>query len=605
MSKDSAGLRKRKGQAKEKRQGSEGDELPGVEPTTSATLNALIYFLVFCAVGGVIYIASPELIKGLVLEFLGIEAEAEADYYSGASLVPNWWVADVEKRDAVVNAFKWAWHAYERDAMGDDEYHPISGKGTNLTSAGGIGYTVVDSIDTMLLMGEPLAEEYKRARSWVADKLQFDCDANFNTFETTIRVLGGLLTAYHLSGEDTMYIRKAVDLADRILPAFETPAGLPMSLINLAQRRGSLDKDNYNLISTAEAATLQLEFKDLAELTGNEVYWEKVENVMRVIKKARMPAGLASIFLSPNDGQFVQSAIRLGSRGDSYYEYLLKQWLQTNQTEDVYREAGPQLGMYDDAMNAIHNHLIQKSITGNFIYTAELIPERSGPGGEVSWRLTPKQDHLACFIGGSLMLGAVTSGALISPVSIPPKMSELTDQGKRDWKSGVELVRTCWNTHDTATGLAPEIVHFRIKSDGMDQMMGSTAPHDWYIKGARRGEFPPYDARYMLRPETVESLFLAYRLTGDARYREWGWSIFRSIEKHCKVETGGYATVVNVDEVPVRLEDKMETFLMSETLKYLYLLFADEEILPLSQYVLNTEAHPLPIFTPNIHTGFS
>ena len=64
------------------------------------------------------------------------------------------------------------------------------------------------------------------------------------------------------------------------------------------------------------------------------------------------------------------------------------------------------------------------------------------------------------------------------------------------------------------------------------------------------------------RPETVESLFLAYRLTGNSIYREWGWQIFQSIEKHCKIETGGYASVLNVDEVPVRREDKMETFML-------------------------------------------
>lgn len=69
----------------------------------------------------------------------------------------------------------------ERDAMGDDEYHPISGKGTNLTKSGGIGYTVIDSIDTMQIMG--LDEEYARARDWVANKLSFDRDDSFNTFE--------------------------------------------------------------------------------------------------------------------------------------------------------------------------------------------------------------------------------------------------------------------------------------------------------------------------------------------------------------------------------------------------------------------------------------
>jgi hypothetical protein len=64
------------------------------------------------------------------------------------------------------------------------------------------------------------------------------------------------------------------------------------------------------------------------------------------------------------------------------------------------------------------------------------------------------------------------------------------------------------------------------------------------------------------RPETIESLFIAFRLTGDNRYREYGWAIFQAIEKHCRIPSGGYATIVNVDEVPVRHEDKMETFFL-------------------------------------------
>lgn len=66
----------------------------------------------------------------------------------------------------------------------------------------------------------------------------------------------------------------------------------------------------------------------------------------------------------------------------------------------------------------------------------------------------------------------------------------------------------------------------------------------------------------MLRPETVESLFIAYRLTGDNIYREHGWKIFQAIEKHARVSTGGYATVINVDDNPASLEDKMETFFL-------------------------------------------
>lgn len=81
----------------------------------------------------------------------------------------------------------------------------------------------------------------------------------------------------------------------------------------------------------------------------------------------------------------------------------------------------------------------------------------------------------------------------------------------------------------------------------------------------RPGAPAPYDARYILRPETVESLFIAYRLSGDEKYRRYGWKIFQAIETHCKIESGGYASIINVDQVPVVHEDKMETFLMVRT----------------------------------------
>ncbi|SJL08272.1 related to alpha-mannosidase [Armillaria ostoyae] len=554
---------------------------------------AKIIWIPFLVAFGIFIYLNPRPVAQLANSWLGEDSWQPSSRAGSRVRVANR-NADIPKRDAVVEAFKYAWRAYERDAMGSDEYHPISRNGSNLTDTGGIGYTVIDSIDTMLIMG--LDDDYARARTWVADKLSFETNGSFNTFETTIRVLGGLLSAYHISGEDPLYLERAVDLADRLLPVFDTPTGLPLPMVNLVERKGIPDKEFPLLVSTAEVSTLQLEFRYLSFLTDNEIYWEKAENVMKVIKAAKMPHGLASIFMSLEGGQFVPSAIRLGSRGDSYYEYLLKQYLQTNRTEDVYRE------MYDITMQGIHQYLIQKSASTKMVYTAELIPERN-QNNDISWRLTPKQDHLVCFIGGSLMLGATTTGALFDTISVPPRGQELTLTGLRDWKSGAALIKTCMDTHDTATGLAPEIVHFRIPSDGMDQKVN--APSDWYIKGARPGAFPPYDARYMLRPETVESLFLAYRLSGDKKYRDYGWSIFQSIEKYCKVETGGYATIVNVDEVPVRLEDKMETFLMSETLKYLYLLFDDADVLPLDEYVFNTEAHPLPIFNPTIRTGFS
>ena len=92
-------------------------------------------------------------------------------------------------------------------------------------------------------------------------------------------MLGGLLSAYHLSDYDPLYLDKAVELADRMLPAFDTPSGLPLPLVNLAEAKGYHTSDFPGLSSIAEVATLQLEFRYLAELTGDEVYWRAVEKV--------------------------------------------------------------------------------------------------------------------------------------------------------------------------------------------------------------------------------------------------------------------------------------------------------------------------------------
>lgn len=102
---------------------------------------------------------------------------------------------------------------------------------------------------------------------------------------------------YELSGRDALYLEKAIDLADRIMPAFETDTGIPMTLVNLGLKQGVRDTNHKGWVSTAEVSTLQLEFKYLSHLTGNQKYWDAVEKVMEVIRAARTHTGLASIFI--------------------------------------------------------------------------------------------------------------------------------------------------------------------------------------------------------------------------------------------------------------------------------------------------------------------
>lgn len=198
---------------------------------------------------------------------------------------------------------------------------------------GGMGWIIVDALDTLMIMN--LTSRVQHARSWIHNSLQYNQDHDVNTFETTIRMLGGLLSAHYLStnypelapltdddtgapGED-LYIEKATDLADRLLGAFESGTGIPYASINLNKSEGLPSYADNGASSTAEATTLQLEFKYLAKLTGEAEYWQAVEKVMEVVDDQKMEDGLLPIYVYPETGEFKGDNIRLGSRGDSYY----------------------------------------------------------------------------------------------------------------------------------------------------------------------------------------------------------------------------------------------------------------------------------------------
>ena len=156
---------------------------------------------------------------------------------------------------------------------------------------------IVDSLDTAMMMN--LTTQVARAREWISTSLSYTADHDVSTFETTIRMLGGLLSAHYLSntfphlapqrdddfnqpGED-LYIEKATDLADRLLGAYDTQSGIPLASVNLNRSQGLPAGGDFGASSTAEAATLQLEMKYLAKLTGEPLYWEKAEWIMKVI----------------------------------------------------------------------------------------------------------------------------------------------------------------------------------------------------------------------------------------------------------------------------------------------------------------------------------
>ncbi|KAF2904912.1 hypothetical protein ILUMI_01268 [Ignelater luminosus] len=449
-----------------------------------------------------------------------------------------------ERQKAVVEAFKHAWKGYKQFAWGHDHLKPIS---EGYHDWFGLGLTIVDSLDTIYIMG--LKNEYAEAREWIDKHLHFDKNRDVNLFEVTIRVLGGLLSIYHLSG-DRMYLNKAIDLGDRLLPCFETEMGVPFSDINLFTRKAHAPKWSPDS-STSEVTTIQLEFRDLSRSSGISKYENAAAKVSMHIHKLEKKDGLVPIFINANSGQFRSySTITLGARGDSYYEYLLKQWIQTGKTIDYLRDD------YIEGISGVEKHLTHRTVPNGFLFVGELLV-----GGK---DFKPKMDHLTCYLPGTLALGV--------HYGMPESHMKLAE----------ELLTTCYQTYaQQPTFLAPEITYFNIQGENSNDM---------YVK--------TNDAHNLLRPEFIESLWYMYQLTKNTTYQDWGWQIFQAFEKYTKV-INGYTSIGNVrNTANVRPKDLMESFFLSETLKYLYLLFSDNpKLLDIDKYVVNSEAHPLPIYS--------
>lgn len=452
-----------------------------------------------------------------------------------------------ERQRAVVKSFKHAWKAYKEYAWGQDHLKPISKSYHNWY---GIGLTLIDSLDMMYMMD--LKEEFEEAKQWVKEKLDFNINKDVNLFETTIRIFGGLLGAYHLSKEK-IFLDKAIDLADRLLPCFNSPSGIPYSDINL--KTGHAHAPTWGQDSSvSEVSAIQLEFKDLSNIVGNSKYEVPVSKVSKLLHTLPKKDGLVPMFINAETGQFRSlSTITLGARADSYYEYLLKQWIQTGRTENWLKED------YLQAVGGISKHLLRRSEPNHLAFVGELLNGHN---------FSPKMDHLVCYLPGTLALGY--------HYGLPSSHFQLA----------LDLMQTCYQMYaQTATFLSPEIAYFNLQPQGNSDII---------IKSN--------DAHNLLRPETVESLWYLYHFTHNETYRDWGWQIFQAFEKYTKVKDGGYTTISDVrNPLMIKPRDMMESFFLSETLKYFYLLFSDNQNqYSLDKYVFNTEAHPLPIYSHNV-----
>jgi mannosidase alpha-like ER degradation enhancer 2 len=208
-----------------------------------------------------------------------------------------------------------SWRAYERHAWGHDELRPVT-KTPHDWHGETLLMTPVDSLDTLLLAG--LDEEAAKAKALIVERLSFDRDVTVKNFEITIRLLGGLLSGYQMTGDDRL-LRLAEDLGNRLLPVFESPTGMPYMYVNL-----KTGKTNGAVSNPAEIGTLLLEFGTLSRLTKRPVFFEKAKRALVELDRRRSKIDLPGEEIDVETGQWKSRASHVGGGIDSYYEYLLK-----------------------------------------------------------------------------------------------------------------------------------------------------------------------------------------------------------------------------------------------------------------------------------------
>src|SRR3954453_2590930 len=240
-----------------------------------------------------------------------------------------------------------SWQAYEKYAWGHDELQPLS-KTPRDWYGESLLMTPVDSLDTLLLLG--LDEEAAKARALIVEKLSFDKDVSVKNFEVTIRLLGGLLSGYQMTG-DARLLHLAEDLGKRLLPVFSSPTRMPYIFLNLRTGKTSGARSN-----PAEIGTLLLEFGTLSKLTGNPVFYDKAKNALVQLYQRRSKIGLVGEEIDVETGEWTSQASHVGGGIDSYYEYLLK-------CSKLFHD-GDCASMWKTSIAALNKHLADEAPSG-------------------------------------------------------------------------------------------------------------------------------------------------------------------------------------------------------------------------------------------------
>ena len=391
----------------------------------------------------------------------------------------------VEMMDRIRQEFQHAWKGYRRYAWGHDELKPLS-KSYRDWYGVSLYMTPTDALDTMILMG--LKTEAEEAHELIAKNLSFEHDIYVKNFEITIRMLGGLLSGYQLT-DDKRLLVLAEDLGNRLLPAFNSPTGMPYVDVNL--KTGAVRGEVSN---PAEIGTLLLEFGTLSKLTGKPVYYDKAKHALVELYKRRSDIGLVGSAINVETGAWTDPASHVSGGIDSYYEYLLKAWLLFDD-KDCER-------MWQSSVEALNRYVADDAATGLWYGQVNM-----GTGA----RVTRHFGALDAFLPGEFSL----SGDL-------DRARRLQESSYKMWTTfGVEPDELDYSSMKVVSGrypLRPEIIEsafylYRFTNDPRYLEMGHTFI-DSLAKYCRTdaGYAALSDVETKAKSDAMESYFLAETL---------------------------------------------------------------------------------------------
>lgn len=394
------------------------------------------------------------------------------------------------------------------------------------------GLTIVDSLSTLEIM--KLKSEFNYSLDYLKSKYVFS--GTYSTFETIIRFLAGFLSAYQTSKDD-FFLNISKRIGDAIYDLYDmNESKICETGMFYTKNDGKIlsNCEDWYISKLADVGTLQLEFMTLAAETKDPKYFDLVKNLYNKIF-TKFPN--KSIIHMMNQEQNYD-IVTFGGGVDSFYEYILKTYLLSGRKMKK---------LFEKYVNMI-----------TFATEKAIIREHNMTTFGVYYNGTRKNviSHLSTFFAGLLVIGAVKENP----------------NWKRDMNIAEELTHGYYKLYKLHNAsLSPDC--FQILPNGTI----------YYIK-----------EEYMLRPETVESIYLMWKFTGKEIFREYNWDIFQTIKKYCKRKSG-YTGLYDVRDPKWKLE-KMESFFLAETLKYIYLTFEDNDYIHPDEWVFNTEAHPLRVW---------